>query len=149
MTDDKVQGGAPRHPTAGQAEYAPPEQLRYAVILGIGIKVGFALLVLSFLAYVSGLIEPLIPLDQLPKYWGMPVQDFVAATGTPTGWGWITQVGKGDMLNLVGIAVLAGISILSSVATLPIFNRRRERAHVVISVLLVLVLMVAASGLLS
>jgi ABC-type Na+ efflux pump permease subunit len=129
-------------------KYASPEQLRYAKVLGIGVQVGFALLVLSFLLYLFGVLPPLVPVDQLPKYWGLPVAEFVKATNTPTGWGWVAQIGKGDMLNLVGIAVLAGISAVSSLAVLPIFARRGEVAHLLIAVLQIIVLAVSASNIL-
>lgn len=126
-------------------EYAPVEHLRYAVILSAGVKFGFVLLVLSFLAYVSGLLEPMIPLEDLPKYWGLPIDKFVAATHTPTGWGWAAHIGNGDMLNLVGIAVLAGISMICSLVVAMIFARRGERVYLVIAILLVAVLAVAAA----
>lgn len=128
--------------------HASPEQLRYAQVLGAAVHTGFVLLVASFLIYLSGVLQPLIPVDQLPKYWGLPVADFVRATHTPTGWGWARLVGRGDMLNLIGIAVLAASSAIASLAVLPIFARRRERAHLVIAVLQIVVLAVSASNIL-
>ena len=131
------------------SKYASPEQLRYAKVLGVGVQFGFVLLVVSFLLYLFGVLEPLVPVDQLPKYWGLPVAEFVKATNTPTGWGWVALVGKGDMLNLVGIAVLAAVSAVSSIAVLPIFARRGEMAHLMIAVLQVVVLVVSASNILA
>lgn len=127
-------------------KYASPEQLRYAQVLGAGVKVGFVLLLLSFAVYMSGILPPLVPVDQLPKYWGLPVREFVKATNTPTGWGWLSLLGRGDMLNLVGIAVLAGVSAISSLAVLPIFARRGETAHLLICLLQILVLIVSAAN---
>ncbi|HYP68038.1 MAG TPA: hypothetical protein VEP67_07260 [Thiobacillaceae bacterium] len=130
-------------------KYASPEQLRYARVLGAGVQVGFVLLVVSFLLYMAGVLKPLVPLDQVPKYWGLSAAEYVKATGTPTGWAWLKLIAKGDMLNLVGIVVLAGISAVSTLAVLPIFTRRREKAHIVISILLIVVLVVSASNILS
>jgi ABC-type Na+ efflux pump permease subunit len=129
-------------------KYASPEQLLYARVLGAGVKLGFVLLVLTFGLYMAGVFQPLVPVDQLPKYWNLPVRDFVKATHTPTGWGWLSEIARGDMLNLVGIAVLAGVSAVSSLAILPIFARRGETALLLISVLQVVVLVVSASGIL-
>ena len=129
--------------------YASPEQLRYASVLSVGVRAGFVMLVLSFAAYVTGFIRPYIPADQLPAYWGLPVREFVKATNAPTGWGWVSLVGYGDMLNLVGVTVLAGISAVSSLAILPIFARRGERALLLISVLQIVVLVASASGVFS
>lgn len=130
-------------------KYASPEQLRYAKVLGVGVQIGFVLLVISFFLYMFGVLKPLVPVDQLPKYWGLPVAEFVKATHTPTGWGWVALISKGDMLNLVGIAVLAGISAVCSLAVLPIFARRGEMALLIISVLQIIVLVVSASNILA
>jgi hypothetical protein len=129
-------------------EYASPEQLRYARVLGRGVQVGFVLLVVSFVLYLTGILPPLVPVDQLPNYWGLSAAEFSKATGSPTGWAWLAQIGKGDLLNLLGIVVLASVSAVSTLAVLPIFVRRGERAHVAIAVLLVLVLAVSAANVL-
>lgn len=131
------------------SKYASPEQLRYAKVLGIGVRTGFVLLVVSFALYMSGILHPLVPITEIPKYWGLPADEFVKATHTPTGWAWLSQIWKGDMLNLVGVAVLAGISIISTLSILPIFARNRERLQIIISVLLVLVLVISASNILA
>jgi len=135
--------------TAKAGPYAPPEQRRYADVLGAGVRVGFLLLVVSFALYLAGAQQPLVPVDQLPQYWGLPVDQFVKATHTPTGWGWVTMLGKGDMLNLVGIAVLAAASAFSTVAVLPIFVRRREWPLLAIALLQLVVLALSASNLLA
>ena len=127
---------------------APPEQLRYAGVLGSCVRAGFLLLVPSFLLYLLGIPHPLVPADQLPQYWSLPVDQFVKATHAPTGWAWLAEVRHADMLTLVGIAVLAAASTLSSLAVLPIFARRREFALSVIALLQLIVLVVSASNLL-
>jgi ABC-type Na+ efflux pump permease subunit len=129
-------------------KYASEEQLMYAKVLSIGVKVGFVLLVVTFGLYMGGVLKPLVPVHQLPKYWHLPVDQYVKATGTPTGWAWVKMIAKGDMLNLVGIVVLAGISIVSTLAVLPMFARRGEKALLIISVLLIIVLVVSASSIL-
>jgi uncharacterized membrane protein len=130
-------------------KYASPEQLRYARVLSIGVILGFVLLVVSFFLYVTGILPPLVPIAEIPKYWSLPADQFVKVTHSPTGWSWITEIGKGDILNLVGVAVLASISIVSTLAVLPIFARNRERMQIVISLVLVAVLIFAASNVLA
>jgi ABC-type Na+ efflux pump permease subunit len=129
-------------------KYASEEQLIYAKVLSIGVRIGFVLLVVTFGLYMGGVLKPLVPVHQLPQYWHLPVDQYVKATGTPTGWDWVKMIAKGDMLNLVGIVVLAGISIVSTLAVLPIFARRGEKALLIISVLLIIVLVVSASSIL-
>ncbi len=130
-------------------KYASPEQLRYAKVLGVGVQLGFVMLVVSFVIYMTGILPPLVPVEQLPKYWSLPVSEFVKATHTPTGWGWVKQLDKGDMLNILGIAVLAAISAVSTLAVLPFFAKRGELAHFCISILLIAVVVLSASNLLA
>jgi len=129
-------------------KYASAEQLRYAKVLGLGVQSGFVLLVISFILYMAGVLKPLIPVSQLPKYWGLPAAQFVKVTHTPIGWGWLSDIGMGDELNMIGIAVLASVSAISTFAVLPIFVRRGEKAHLAIALLLIAVLVLSASNLL-
>jgi hypothetical protein len=129
-------------------KYASEEQLRYAKVLAAGVKLGFVLLVVTFGLYMGGVLKPLVPVHELPKYWHLPVDQYVKVTGTPTGWAWVKMIAKDDMLNLVGIIVLAGASIASTLAILPIFYRHGERVLFALSILLVVVLLVSASGIL-
>lgn len=129
-------------------KYASPEQLRYARVLSLGVQAGFVALVVTFILYMAGVLVPLVPVDQLPKYWGLSAAEFAKATGTPTGWAWVAQIAKGDMLNLLGIVVLASVSAVSTLAVVPIFARRGDRAHVAIALLLVLVLAASAANIL-
>lgn len=129
-------------------KYASPEELRYAGVLQIAARVGLILVALSFVIYTLGVLPSLVPLHQLPQYWGLSAREFVTATHTPTGWAWLRLIGKGDVLNLLAIAFLAGVSALGSLAVLPLLVRRGDRAQVVIAVLQIAVLVLAASNLL-
>src|SRR5205814_7312069 len=80
----------------GQNRYASPEDLRYASVLQIGAWVGLVMLIASFAVYVSGAVSPLIPLNDLPKYWGLSAREFVAATHQPIGWAWVEELGRAD-----------------------------------------------------
>jgi hypothetical protein len=125
------------------------EAARYALLLDWGTRVGLVALVLGFAAYVFGLITPLVSLDQLPQLWNKPVAVYLKATGTPTGWGWLALAGKGDMLNLVGIAILAGCSLPPLLGLIPLYLKRRDYAYAAICAAIMLVLVLAASGILS
>ena len=64
------------------------------------------------------------------------------------GWSWLHRVGKGDYLNFVGIAVLAGLTIVCYLAIIPSFQRKQDKAFLMIAIAEVLVLTLAASGIL-
>jgi hypothetical protein len=127
---------------------ASEEQMAYAGVLNVGMWFGLALLVITFFVYISGVLPTYVPIDDLPKYWTMRVHDFNVALNAPTGWHWTAQVGKGDYLNFVGIAILSGLTILCYLVILPILIRKKDVPYVVIAVMEVLVLALAASGLL-
>ena len=128
------------------AALQPPEQLRYAKLLDWGTRIGLVLLVLSFAAYVLGLAESHVPPEKLPGLWMHPVDRYIELTLSPRGWGWLALVHKGDIAGLLGIAILAGASVLCLLALLPLYAARRDRAFVVICLLEVLVVVLAASG---
>lgn len=127
---------------------ASEEQIAYANILNIGMWFGLAVLVLTFLVYISGVLPTFVPIDDLPKYWNMRVHDFNVALNAPTGWHWTAEVGKGDYLNFVGIAILSGLTILCYLVILPILIRKKDTPYIVIAIIEVAVLALAASGLL-
>ncbi len=127
---------------------ASEEQFAYAGILNIGMWLGLAVLVITFFVYISGVLPTFVPIDELPKYWTMRVHDFNVQLGAPTGWGWVRLLGKGDYLNFVGIAMLSGLTLLCYAVILPILFRKKDKAYVAIAIAEILVLSLAASGLL-
>jgi hypothetical protein len=125
------------------------EQRIYSRWLAFAVALGFGALVLSFLAYVTGLIPPGIPPEQLPRYWGLPVDEYIKATGAPRGWSWLHRLGEGDLLNFVGVAILGSATALCYARMLPLFVRAREWTFVAICVVQLAVLVFAASGVLA
>ena len=124
------------------------EQLAYAQVLDLGMKLGLLLLLVTFVLYVSGLVRPHVPVEELPRYWSMPVKEYLAATGIRAGWGWIHMLGKGDFLNFLGIAFLSSVAMVCYLAISPIFFRKKDRIYGWLSLVEVAVLVLAASGLL-
>lgn len=127
----------------------PTEQQRYARWLEWGTRVGLGALLLIFLAYGAGLVQPHVPHSRLPEVWNLPVSQFLAATGVPTGWGWLALAHRGDIANLLGIAMLTGASLLALLALLPLYARQRDRVYGALCLAQVAVLLLAASGLLT
>jgi hypothetical protein len=123
-------------------------QARFARWVDIGTKVGFVLLVGGFAAYVGGLLTPHIPLETLAGSWHLPLAQFIAATGAPTGWQWLLFAGRGDYFNYIGIVVLASIIIAAYLRVLSLLARP-DRAFALIATLEIVVLLAAASGLLN
>ncbi|MGC2061677.1 MAG: hypothetical protein WA610_01775 [Thermodesulfovibrionales bacterium] len=127
---------------------ATEEQLAYARLLDIGMKLGMLSLIVTFAIYVFGIFTPHIPVNDLPKYWGMPVKDYLVATGIHPGWAWLHMLGKGDFVNFLGIAFLSGVTILCYLRIIPILFRKKDTVYGVLAVIEVVVLTLAASGIL-
>jgi len=130
-------------------QYAAEEQLAYAGILDWGMKIGFAVLVLTFVVYLFGFAAPHVTHEQLAQLWTKPVGEYLKATNTQSGWSWVSMVGKGDYINFVGIVLLSGVTVVCYLRIVPIFIAARDKAFTAIAVLEVLVLVLAASGILA
>lgn len=123
-------------------------QKSFARWVDIGTRLGLALLVAGFAAYVSGLLPAHVPLQDLARAWHLPLAQFVAATGAPTGWQWLLFAGYGDYFNFVGIVLLASIIIAAYLRVLSLLAGV-NRSFAVIAALEIVVLLTAASGLLN
>ncbi|MCZ7563440.1 MAG: hypothetical protein M5U08_06165 [Burkholderiales bacterium] len=138
---------APEPAAASPANpYASAQQLTYARWLDIGTRIGFLALVAAFTLYVTGAIAPHVPLEALPSYWTMPVEQYLATIGGPTGWGWVRLAHRGDYLNFVGVAILSSVSIACYLRLLPVFRSERDRAYLGVALAEIAVLVAAASG---
>jgi len=122
-------------------------QALYARWLDIGTRMSFAASLVAFLLYVSGAIPAYIPLEALPRYWGLPLGEFLRQTGAPSGWGWLRQLGGGaEYLNLACMALIGLVTLVCYVRVVPALLALGERLQAALAVLQVLVLAAAVSG---
>jgi hypothetical protein len=142
---ERAPATAAKPPSAAQG----PEQLRYARLLERGTRVGLLVLILTFGAYLSGLVPPHVPLEQLPQLWSHPVETYLAETGTPLGWGWLWLLDRSDIMSMTGMVILAGISMLCLLALVPMYKARGDKAFAAICLAEVAVVLLAASGVLT
>jgi hypothetical protein len=127
---------------------ASDEQLTYANILNKGMLVGSLVLLVTYAIYLSGILPTFIPVEDVPKYWTKSVKTFTHELGVPTGWNWLKMIGTGYFVNFIGIVILAAVSIMCYIAILPELIRKKDTPLIVIVILEVLVLVLAASGIL-
>ena len=125
---------------------ASPEQNAYADLLFYGCWIGLAVMFLTYMSYVTGLVSPHVPLAEMPEYWGKPVAHYLEVARVPTGWGWTSLLSQGDFLNFLGIVLLAGLSIICYLRVIPSLYRKKDTIMAVIATAEVLVLLFAASG---
>ena len=121
-------------------------ELSYARWLEWCTRAALAVLIVTFLAYVSGVSTPLVSFAELPGLWSLSVDRFLAATGAPRGWEWLRHVARGDYGNHLGVALLGSVTLICYLRILPGLFRSGERALAVLAALQVAVLAAAASG---
>jgi hypothetical protein len=123
-------------------------QLFYGRFLDLLTKLGFALLLITFALYIFGILSNFVPRQLLPNYWGLPLPRYLETTQMPTGWAWIWELPHGDILNLVPIVFLTGITIICLLTVTVRFFRSRETLQGIVAILEILALLAAASGIL-
>lgn len=128
---------------------ASKEQVLYANILNKGMLIGLAILLITFALYVFGVMKPFIPVTELSSYWHMSAHDYLQTLKIPDGWGWITMLKFGDFLNFIGIAFLSAVTIICYAAIVPILFKNNDKVYGTLAILEVLVLTLAATGILS
>lgn len=127
---------------------ASEEQLVYAKILEKGMLVGLGILFITFAIYAFGIMKPYIPLNEISSYWGTNVTEYLHNTGIEPGWTWVTMLKYGDFINFIGIAILAGVTVLCYLVIIPTLLRKKDVVYAVLALLEALILAVAASGIL-
>ncbi len=128
---------------------ATPEQMLYAKILEKGMYFGLLILFITYALYIFGIMDPYIPLDKVSDYWSMNVHDYLEHTGIKNGWAWLGMLKYGDFINFIGVAILAGVTIICYAAIVPTLLKSKDTVYAVLAVLEVIILSAAASGILA
>jgi len=134
---------------------ADADQLLYAGILAKGMYLGLAILTVTFIIYMAGLVQPGIPIEELPRLWTLSVHDYTETVNheflhrpeVVIGWSWVRLIGMADFMNFIGIALLSAVTVVCYLGILPSLFRKKDWIYATIAVLEVIVLTLAASGL--
>jgi hypothetical protein len=124
------------------------EQVIYANMLVLGVWTGIAILFTTYFLYLSGIITPHVDISLIPQLWGKGVNEYLELTHSPHGWDWVSLVTKGDFLNYVGLVLLAMMTVICYMVLLKGYLVKKDWIYASIAFLEILVLLVAASGLL-
>ena len=127
---------------------ASEAQLFYANLLNRLTLFGFAVLIITFLIYISGIVGSYVPMQQVIQSWTQSSHHFLEANKIQPGWVWLGKLNYGDFLVNIPIAILAGVTIICYLGVIFKFLKTKEYILVVIAILEVLVLSAAASGIL-
>ena len=121
-------------------------ELIYARWLDWGTRLALAVLITTFFSYVLGVLDPWVPLDQLPRVWNLPVRQYLDAISGPRGWGWLALAGKGDFASFAGIALLSLVTLVCYLRLLAALLGAGRTRYALLAAAQVLVLLAAAAG---
>lgn len=124
----------------------PKEQIAYANLLFYGGWSALALMAVTYLIYITGILPPHVPLDKVTVLWEKNAHEYLVQGNVPVGWGWVSLLNTGDFLNFAGLVLLAGMTIICYIPLVPAFLKDKKPAFAAIAVLEILVLVFAASG---
>ncbi|MFP4384611.1 MAG: DUF1634 domain-containing protein [Spirochaetia bacterium] len=122
---------------------------RYITILKWGVGLGFIILFTGFVIYLSGFPEAAIPPEQVTGYWHLSAEKYREAVGFQTGWSWIRSLPRSDYLSYASLIYFALITPVCLAAVLPQFVRDRKYHYALITAGMLVILILAASGVIS
>ena len=131
-----------------QALKPSQDQIIYANLLVIGVWVGIFILMATYFIYVIGILPSHVDISFIPKVWSKGVSEYLKATHSPHGWKWVSLLAKGDFLNYIGFVLLALMTIFCYLVLVRGYARQRDWIFFTIAILEIVVLSVAASGIL-
>jgi len=131
-----------------QAHKPARDQIIYANLLIIGVWAGIVILLVTYSIYLFEILPAHVNRSTIPTVWDKGVAEYLEITRSPHGWGWVSLLAKGDFLNYIGFALLGLMTLLCFVVLLRGYLRQKNWIFSIIAFLEILVLTVAASGIL-
>jgi len=125
-------------------------QLVYAQVLENVSHIGIAFLTVGYLAYVLQLLPLSVPIDIIAGNWHLKASEMQHKLHTPSGWSFLHNTAillKGDIISYLSIFYLAMATIVCLAFATITFYREKNYVYTTLAVLQVVVLLVAASGL--
>ena len=126
-----------------------PVQQSFASMLVWLVRIGLGLLFVTFVIYAAGFVPSAVPLAEVPELWHLGATEYAARTNLELGWGWLTAFDQGRTLVFAALVLFpTGTMVLIGI-TAVLYLRHKVPAYALIALLELIVLVVAATGLLS
>ncbi len=129
--------------------YASGAQLVLARLYGGVAVIGLSLIAVMFALYVSGLAETRVPAAEVASYWHLDAETYAEETGTPVGWEFLRNLAFGESLSFGSLIFMALAVIICLAVMVVTFMKSRNLAFAAVVLLQIVVLVVAATGLIS
>lgn len=137
-----------RRPAADARPPLDPVQDAYAGLLVWFVRVALLALFVTFVLYAAGVVPSELPVSEVPDSWHLSAEEYAAATGAPAGWAWIGALGEGRTLAFAALVLFPLGTLVMVTAAIVLYLRNRVPAYAVITLLELVVLVIAATGVL-
>ncbi|ABB22920.1 hypothetical protein [Pelodictyon luteolum] len=127
------------------------EQLAYAGVLDKMSHFGMLFLGGSYAAYVFLLLPQEVTISDMAANWHLKASVMQAKLNAPVGWSFMASPEsflRGEALSYLAIIMICMIPVVCLLVTAPAFFREKRPIFGVIALLQVLILLVAATGML-
>jgi hypothetical protein len=124
-------------------------QLTYATVLSWTSTLGIIFVITGYLVYVFQLLPSTVPPSEVALHWHLRAAELHKIVPVPSGWDWIYQLGRGDVLSYASVVYLSSVTMLCLAVIIPLFLKENDVIYAVMTLLQVLVLVFAAAGIVS
>ncbi|NTU59187.1 MAG: DUF1634 domain-containing protein [Chlorobiaceae bacterium] len=141
MTDMKREGG-----------YADRVQLAYAKTLDYVAHSVIIVMAAGYFLYLTGLLPLSVPIETIAGNWHLSASRLQAKLHLASGWSCFTRpegIFHGDIVSYISVIFLSLATLICLVSAFLVFIGEKKRLYSAITLLQVIVLLVAASGILS
>jgi len=128
---------------------ASTEQRLMAGVLDVLSKIGLLSLLATFSLYMLGKPAAHVSAKMVSKFWSMRVGNYLQAVHLGAGWSWVHHLGESDIMTFAPIAFLCLLSAICYSIVVPFYLKKKDRLYAILATAEVLVLLLAASGILS
>lgn len=123
--------------------------MAYAEILSWVSLLGMIFLGLGFFIYLMQMLPSTVSIQEISQHWHLKASDFTHQLHIPTGWAWIDHIFHGDILSYASIVFLSTGTIGCLAIVAVVFFREKNHIYTAIAIAQVLILLLAASGIVS
>lgn len=129
-----------------QILHANRVQLTYATVLSWTSTVGIFFIIAGYVIYVFQLLPSTVSPAEVALHWHLRAAELHKLVAVPSGWDWITQLGRGDVLSYASIVYLSSVTMFCLAVIIPAFFKEKDIIYTVLTLLQVVVLLFVAAG---
>ena len=124
-------------------------QTAYARLLVWLVRIGLSFIFAAFGLYALEIRPSAITLAEVPELWTLSADELSEAADVALGWSWVAGIADGRVLSFASLVVFpAGTIVLITIAV-ALYLRDRDRTYALVAALESVILIVAATGILS